>query len=115
MDRVPVQDEDRFIPICLCKVELWAAYKELYPKEFHKITAVWEYAKITVATLQAFIMREGQLWKEYDVEVNESIQLMKKVQAGPAQCEVICRGVADDDVILKAMQRDAKARTEASH
>ena len=52
-------------------------------------------------------MREGQLWKEYDAEVNTSLQLMKKVQAGPAQCESICRGVADEKVALKAMQRDA--------
>ena len=113
VDRVQCE-EDRIIPICVCKEELWAAYKELHPQVFKKITTVWEYAEIAVGTLQAFIMREGELWKEYDVEVNENIKLMKKVHAGPAQCDVICRGVADDEVILKAMRRDDKARAEAS-
>ena len=85
---------------------------ERVPKNYYRM-GIRRNPEIAVGTLQAFIMREGELWKEYDVEVNENIKLMKKVHAGPAQCEVICRGVADDDVILKVMQRDAKARAEA--
>ena len=113
VERRLVKDADRRIRIRVCKPELWAAYKELYPKEFTKIHAYWEFADVTVQSLLALIEVEGRLWKEYDAEANGSLELMKKVQAGPAQCEVICRGVAEDKVILEAMKKDAKASDEA--
>lgn len=108
-----VKDADRLLWVRVCKPELWAAYKVMHPKEFSKVATVWEFAQLTVASLRGLIVREGRLWKEYDAEVNDNLELMKKVQAGPAQCEVICRGVAEDKVILEAMQKDAKASDEA--
>ena len=113
VERRLVKDASTRIRIRVCKPELWAAYKELYPKEFTKIHAYWEFADVTVQSLLALIEVEGRLWKEYDAEANGSLELMKKVQAGPAQCEVICRGVAEDKVILEAMKKDAKASDEA--
>ena len=113
VERRLVKDADRTLRIRVCKPELWAAYKESYPKDFSKIPAVWEFADVTVQSLLALIVIEGQLWKEYDAEANGALELMKKVQAGPAQCEIICRGVAEDKVILEAMQKDAEASEEA--
>ena len=113
VERRLVKDADRTLRIRVCKPELWAAYKESYPKDFSKIPAVWEFADVTVQSLLALIVIEGQLWKEYDAEANGALELMKKVQAGPAQCAIICRGVAEDKVILEAMQKDAEASEEA--
>ena len=112
VERVLVQDADQRIRIRVCKVELWSTFAVLYPQESAKITVVWEIAEVTVGTLLALIMREVELWKEYDAETIESLRLTKQVQQGPAQCEVICLGHADDHVLLEAMQKDVKAREE---
>ena len=110
---VPIQDKDIRIGIRVCKVDLWRGFKELYPQEYGKIEAVWEFAQTTVETLEALIAREGQLWTEYDIETNENLKLMKQVRSGPNQGELICRGIADEKLILEAMHKDAKVRDEA--
>ena len=99
LERVLVQDADHRIRIRVCKEELWAIFKELYPHELTKFPAVCEFAEVTVGTLLALIMREVELWKEYDAETMENLKLMKQVQQGPAQCALICRGHVDEYVI----------------
>ena len=110
---VPVQDKDRRIGIRVCKVDLWRGFKELYPQEYGKVEAVWEFAQTTVETLETLIAREGQLWKEYDIEANDNLKLMTQVRSGPNQGELICRGIADEELILEAMHKDAKGSEEA--
>ena len=114
VERVLVKDSEQRMRIRVCKVDLWRTFAALYPKESAKITVVWEMAEVTVATMVALIAREVELWNEYDAETMESRKLMKQVQQGPAQCELICRGHADDDVLLKAMQKDAKVAQSRS-
>ena len=108
--RVLVQDAEQRIQIRVCKVDLWATYAALYPKENLKIKGVWEIAEVTVKTMEALILREVECWEDYDLEVMENRKLMMQVKQGPNQCEVICRGVADEKVALQAMLKDAKAK-----
>ena len=86
--RVLVKDEEQLIPIRVCKVDLWANFQVSYPKECAKIKDIWENADVTVGSMLAFIRREVELWKEYDAEIMDGLQLMQQVQSGPTNVNV---------------------------
>lgn len=116
-NRVLIENPKTIIKVRLCKPELWAFFKASYPQEYKQLPATWEHGDVTAGSLQALIMREVELWREYDSETMEELKLMKET-TGPAQCAAICNGETDTyrlrNAIIQDHQQQAAGRLMSS-